>query len=400
MKKKKALIMEPYEFNSDQAALDFYEAIIKKAKKPMGYKKVELIAVLHAYSNAPILVQALKSVGILKGIILKNSTANLHPEVKKFLKAHHFPVLNWGKQLIMNDGKKLIKKLNSLLSPKLPFVIYDHGGYFAYDSSIFDYYSPDRLLGVTEYAANGQDRYEKLNITDRPIISVGRSPIKFSADEESAKLLVYAAFSYMATHDCYLLDERNTIGLIGHGALGEIIAQTISMGGYYHLQINEINPLAITRLKGLRYVEKEALCANCNIIFCTTGHQALDPHHFKMLRNGTIIFTVTSADDELNLPELIEKGILKLNRVHDQTYEYIVNETGHKIYLPYNGESPTIAFASGLTDSHIYLPIAAHLLATVKLIQNQTSYTPGVTLLEEHDINFIAREYQKYFMRK
>lgn len=399
---EKALAMGQFDFGTNQRALDYFHDVIAKSKGSGPYPDIDVVIVIHAYRNAPPLVQSLSEVGNVRGVIIKNSTGTRHPEVTQFLKQHGFPILDWDKQKVKKGGVELIAELEGILRPDKPFIIVDHGGYFAYPSArdLFDHFPPDRLLGVTEYTANGHYRYERLGVEDRPIISVGRSDIKIPADVAAAKLIVQAAFDHMMQANCYLYDESNTIGVIGYGRMGTTIAKSLANSGFRHLFVNERDPLASTRLEGLPYAEKPVLLENCNILFCATGNRALDPAHYALLKDGTVIFTATSPDDELELEKLIQHGVLTLQRHEGDIYEYRVNATGNRVYLPFNGESANIVYPSGVTDPAIYLPQALQLAATVKLAQHQHQYSPGVTDLERRYENMVAQTGREHFARQ
>ncbi len=398
---EKALAMGEFDFGTNQRALDYFNEVIARSKSTGPYPDIDVIIVIHAYRNAPPLVQSLAHIGNIRGIIVKNSTGTRHPDVAEFLKAQSFPILDWDKQKIKKGGPDFIKEFEGILRPDKPFIILDHGGYFAYESSrdLFDHFSPNRFLGATEYTANGHFRYERLGITDRPIVSVGRSDIKIPADVAAAKLIVQAAFDHMMQANSYLYDEANTIGVIGYGRMGSIVAKSIANSGFRHLYVNEVNPLASTRLEGLPYADKDDLLSNCNIVFCATGNRALDPAHYALLKDGTVLFTATSPDDELDLEKLIAHNVIKPKRYHGDIYEYTVTATGNRIYLPFNGESANIVYPSGVTDPAIYLPQAAQLAATVKLAQHQDQYSPGVTDLEPRYENMVAKIGRDHFMR-
>lgn len=397
----KAFEMGSISFGTNQRALDYFLDVIGQSKRSSAFPDIDVIVVAHAYYTALPLVQALEAIGRVRGVILKNSTNQRFPEVGHFLRKQGVPVQSWDKSLVKKGGEAFLSEFDEILRPQKPFVIVDHGGYFAYSGArkLFAHYDSERFLGATEYTANGHHRYQRIEHPDRPVISVGRSELKITSDTSSARLVVQAAFDCFMQHNLYLYDERNSIGVIGHGRMGSAMTKAMAGAGFRHLYVNDADHMASVRLEGLPYLEKEELCSDCNVIFCATGHRAIDPEHYALLKDGTFIFTATSPDDELHLDELIKKNIIQLNRAEGDIYEYIVSATGNRIYLPFNGEAANIFYPSGVTDPTIYYPQAAQLAATVELVQNSASLKHGVTVPKKEIEKLVADLGRKHFMR-
>lgn len=396
-----AISIGAFDFGRDKRALDFFVDVIEKAKDEATYPDIDIIVVIHGYGTAPPLLQSLSRIGQVRGVIIKNSSGSRHPEVGRFLKKQGFPVLDWTKKKFKNGGQALIDACEGILRPHKPFIIVDHGGYFAYPQvqELFDHFPPSRLLGVTEYTANGHVRFKELGLNDRPVISVGRSRIKEAADVAAAKLIVQAASDHVMKHNAYLYDETNTIGVIGYGRMGTTIARSIAASGFRHLYVNEIDHVAATRLEGLPFAEKEELLRHANILFCATGQRAIRPDEWALLRDKTVIFTATSPDDELDLDALIKQKVITFLRHEGDDYEYRVNATGHRIYLPFNGEAANVVYPSGVTDPVIYLPLAAQLVATVLLAQRAHEYSAKINDLPRRYENMTAQAWREHFGR-
>ncbi len=122
-----------------------------------------------------------------------------------------------------------------------------------------------------------------------------------------------------------------------------------------------------------------ALVAHCDIIFLATGNHALTPPLLALAREDTVFFTVTSADDELDLEGLVASGVLVPEPArHPLLATYRVAASGRRSHLGFDGDAPNMHSTFGNTDPTIHLPNAAHVAAGVVLARHLSDFPHDV----------------------
>lgn len=132
------------------------------------------------------------------------------------------------------------------------------------------------------------------------------------------------------------------------------------------------------------------------MLFCCTGNGALPEALLDSLDKSVFIATVTSADDELRLPELIKSGALVEVGGNKLVREYHTRNK-QSIYLLAGGESANTPFKTGMGDPTLYLFEAAHMLAGLQLLEEENSFTAGIQALSETDEIMIAERWLRHF---
>jgi S-adenosylhomocysteine hydrolase len=388
----------------NRKAIGFFNAVSWEVTGGVSLRdKVQVIVVIHAYEHVLPFIQSLDKVVAVSGIIFKNSTGTLRPEYADCLRKAGYRVLNIKKaDFIGKDSETTIQKILDCLDPGKETIIMDHGGYFAFKQGALlarDEFPPEKVIAITEYAANGEERWKKIPDMDRPVISIGRSQIKEASDMGSAESIVYSAISFCQNHNIPLAMNTTKIGVIGSGRLGSGITDMF-LRNHIRVSVYDSNELKMSGIRHADAVSKEQLLKECDVIFCATGNRAISPQDFKIIKDHVVLFTVTSPDDEINLKGLIDKKILipqGVLGVKGEAHIYGVAGTEKKLVLPHNGESPNIVYSSSVNDPTIFQPYALHLAATIKGFQHRTNYRKGVQHVEERYENTVARIWNQHY---
>lgn len=386
----------------NRKAYNFFNAVNQEVLGNSSLRNdVQVIFVAHAYENILPCIQSIANVFTIAGIIFKNSTDSIRPEYALYLREKGYKVLTVKKSDFKRentDDNASIQELINCLSLDKKTIIMDHGGYFAFSNGEFlrmPEFSKNKVFAISEYAANGEERWNNIQV-DRPIVSIGYSAIKEASDFAAAESVVEGAIWFSQNHNLPILAKTTSIGLIGYGRLGSAIAKKFS-NNYVPVMVYDKDELKISGLRHIQVVSRPKLIQRSDVIFCATGNHAILPGDLNHLKDGVVIFTVTSPDDELNLQTLINQGILTKDKVLNYAHSYIVNQTGKRIWLPFNGESSNIIFSSSVNDPTILQPMALHTIATIKAYQDLSQYQAGVHRLSVCYDDLVARVWNKHF---
>ena len=246
----------------------YYNEVIRAMRPPKG---IGIILVAHSYETVFALAASVSRLGNLRGVILKNSTSERFPAVGNELTKAGIPVLELTKSEMVQRMDKVAEQINQAVPSEEPFVLMDHGGYFAFEPDLFQRFPSSRLIGVAEHTLNGEERYKSLNLTDRPIISIGQSIIKLPSDEAAADAIILASDGYLQAGGINLNSKMHRVGIIGYGRLGGRIGRQLSSKDIQRVLVNDKDVSKITGMRDHSYADKELLCQKCNVIFCATG---------------------------------------------------------------------------------------------------------------------------------
>ena len=361
-----------------------------------------IIASVHVYEESLPMIQAISNIGDVVALIPKNSTAKRYPEILDALKKKLLTIQDdLGKCFFMNSVG-VVNFLKEVVPEGRRFTIMDHGGYFAPSAyEICDAFSKDQCVGFTEFTDNGHKRYEKYSDIDRTILSVAHSPVKIVADKEAAESIVHAVDHILREKFGMKVNNPNQLqfGVIGYGRIGSNTAKQLRKRGVGNIKTTDINYTALANApnEGFEVATMENICQTCDVIISATGAGALRPQHYRMLKDGAILATVTSPDDELNIDFLLKNGIIVPVEKSDYVTQYIVSKTGNKLFLIGDGESANTMFSAGTGNATLFLPQAAQIVATIKLNEHSDKFVPGIQNLPYHYENEVARMWLEYF---
>ena len=126
--------------------------------------------------------------------------------------------------------------------------------------------------------------------------------------------------------------QTRSATVIGYGRVGSSVAEILRNRGI-NTVVFDTDPikLAEAAARGFRAHNRlsDAL-SQSSLIVCATGNLALNLRGFAMLNTGSVVASVTSADDELDLSSL-EKGYVRTD-VSENLTRYDENRSGGRYF--------------------------------------------------------------------
>lgn len=340
-----------------------------------------ILLVTHLLPDRPQFIQALDQIGRIGAILPKPKS--VHGPTLTWAQ-QHYPVLPLNRQWT-NTPQGVIEHIAPLVAPHERLIILDIGGYFARTQVTLSEYFGPRFLGVVEMTENGHQRYEQ-EVLATPVISVARSPLKQAEDIQIGLSVVYSAESLART-----LNRTFNVcqaALFGYGKVGRSIARELRCRNL-HLELVETDVLRQVEAlsHGFKLVGKAEALGRAELVICSTGNGALDLADLQQLRSGTMVASVTSADDEFafclaQLPwpsEEVCPHVLALTR-----------PDGSTIFLLNRGEA--VNFVHGaVIGEYVYL-VLAEIIEGVRQLALQP-LAPGLFDLPQSTMRTIARHW-------
>lgn len=323
----------------------FYELLSEsKARHP----DLAIINVNHILPGRDIFLQACDSVGNLVALVPKGTSLdNLH-----YLPDNSFPVKKWGRSGCENPDF-IVSAIRESLEPQhRRIILMDHGGYFAQTpGALQETLARDKVkvIGVVEATENGHQRYEQRQEQDDlsiPVVSVARSGLKEAEDRKVGESIVFSTDAILRQNG-ELLSQKQAI-VIGYGKIGSSIADYLGQ----RTIVVERDPLR--RMEALAHGfrvtdDLHKGLEKADVVFSATGRQALRDR-YEDLSPGSLIVTVTSADDELGKLPSTERYDHRidgpfLHKYTDRQPESKTEEGAHYFYLMHEGR--TLNFVHG-----------------------------------------------------
>ncbi len=269
-------------------------------------------------------------------------------------------------------------------------VLLDIGGYFSEALHYVCDHMPGQILGVVEDTENGLQRYERLQAPPCPILSVARSPLKNPED-----YLVGQAVMFSVEHllrQCNYIFQGRRAAVFGYGKLGRSVAHMLHSRNVRTVVV-DIDP--IKRVEALSHgfdvVPKNEALSTATLIVCATGRLSLARDDFRLIRNGAFLASVTSSDDELELPGITD--IYHPTSVAENVKRY--ETTGHYFYVLNDGNA--VNFIHGaVVGPFIYL-VQAEILAGVGQLHSDPAPAPGLHEVDTDARQWIAEEWMRTF---
>lgn len=256
---------------------------------------VQVVCVAHMVSNTTQFLPALNDMfGV--GLLLPKpkSTGSVYSEAVRRLGFPEFPLSRvWA-----NDANKVALELSKLDEAK-KILIVDIGGYFATSLDLIDDLFPGRILGVMEGTENGVQKYEESPAGHRvPLVTVARSPLKLPEDYLVGAGIVFSVEATLR-EQAQILQTRSAC-VVGYGRVGSGVAEVLRGRGIPTV-VHDTSPVAMAEAsaRGFRvYRRLDDALLQSNLVISATGKRALSTRTLGALRSGTVLATVTSADDE------------------------------------------------------------------------------------------------------
>lgn len=360
--------------------------------------EVQSVVVAHMVSNSLHFLPALNSLAPI-ALLLPKPNSRASSEAER-IRALEYPERDldrfWTK-----EPEKVIKRLTERLDPSKCFVIVDIGGYFAeVTDSIAEHFGP-RFLGIMEGTENGVQKYELQAPFTSVVATVARSPLKLPEDFLVGASIVYSIEALLRTQAQIL--QTRTACLIGYGRVGSGVAEVLRGRGIPTV-IHDSSPIAMAEAsaRGFPVFRRldEAL-SSAGLVVSATGNHALGKSALAALRSGTVVATVTSADDEFAedkplggwAASAVDGGPITGN---EDIVRYD-SDTGKYFWLINDGKPANFVHGAVIGPA-IQLIEGEKLMLVKRLTERALSPTSGVAELETTDREAVARIWNEHFL--
>lgn len=388
-------------YYSDFFATKGYAFLKHIAEQYPTPKKFTIFSVMHCYEGSLPYINVLAELAENLVFIPKSATATGNQSFKTTIEA--LPTCSvvseaYNKQQLRDPlvAEALIREH---IDADSQFLLLDHGGYFSHAIEHLCDVFREQLIGVTELTANGLYKYLNSNL-NKPLVTVSHLSIKAPADYEASECIVHYSDQILREEFGLKLNNDNflKVGVIGAGNLGRGVIQYLKGKEISNILVADIDPRKLTQFprNGVQVSSIERLVSECNMIFCCTGNGAIPEALLDSIPDNRFIATVTSADDELKLPQLITNGALTEVGGNRLVREY-QTRNGRSLYLLAGGESANTPFKTGMGDPTLYLFEAAHMLAGLQLLNQPERFKSGIQPLSDSDERAIAKQWLQHF---
>ena len=293
--------------SNEQKEKYFYNEVINHFK--INLKDYESIVVSHIITGCENFLDAVNSVCKIKAIIPKPNSINkevLEQINKKYNIIH-------VRREEMEENQDLTELFKH---SKKKIIIFDIGGYFT--KVINNPEINKKVKCIIEDTENGYQKYEKCN-SNVDIISVARSKLKDNEDYLVGQSVQFS--SDFILRKMGKLINYMECGVLGFGKIGCSIAMHLLQRGIKP-QVYDIDAVRQIEAynKGCNIKCKDNIICNSDVLFLATGNHSLNINDFRKLKNGSIIFSVTSSDDEIDDTYL--ESEYKIEKIDDNIYKY------------------------------------------------------------------------------
>ncbi len=372
--------MKNYLIASQSSAIKFLKRVVNTLVKKGG-RKFSVILPSHVYETSVPLALAMKEICKNVFFIPKRSTLSANPDVLGFLEDKGLHVLRGIDKGFLSNPRQAVHLLSKIILEE-QFLIMDHGGYFAPSSQeIVNSFPREQFLGFTEHTLNGYRRYKRVDVKNKPIISIANSSLKKASDSECAESIAHMLDHMLRNYFGTKIKNSNLkIGVIGCGVMGSSFGYQCVKLGASKVYCADENPLQLILPSNNGIIPEtiDFICGECDIILSATGVRAIQPKHYYLMKNNALLLTATSSDDELGLENLLESSTLTKKNSDESISTYKVELTGRNLLLVANGNAPNTLLRAGAASSSIFLTDAAQIAATIALWSEPNKFSSGL----------------------
>jgi adenosylhomocysteinase len=335
-----------------------------------GDRSVKAVVVAHAVPNSVLFLPYLDKLVDVVCVLPKPGTvgtAEFH-EISKMFNTRSL-TREWA-----STGGNILEVFSKVRTSTTDVILVDIGGYFANSAREVHSIIGKRLLGVLEGTENGLQRYEGNARPEFPLISVARSPLKLPEDYLVASSVVFSI-------EAILRDEAEVLqtraaAVLGYGRVGSAIAD-ILRGRGINTVVFDKDPVQLAKAAARGFQAHTTLLGavgSATLVVCATGNKSISGNDFVALKEGTVVASVTSADDELDTSVL--KATYKRQFLSKDLTRYdSVDSSGHYILMVADGNAANFVHRAVIGPA-IQLIEGEKLAAVSTLIQKRLPAAP------------------------
>jgi len=366
-----------------QTATNYYEDTIDLLSNrfPRFFEEnTKLLLTAHAFEDKPPLIEVLIKKQMLAGLILKRSSSQAQPAIAgtmmQMAKEHNIPCV----QSTGSDANNLPHIGNANRT-----IFMSHG---ALEIPSLKYCFQNNVIGMTEHTLNGEKRLIKTP-NKIPFTSAAQVDLKQRSDREISYSIAKEIISGNEKIGKSITSDNSNevILLIGYGTMGHYIAQELRrLNCTTEIIIEDISDKkkvfaiqdGFTVSKNLNDIlpHADSIILSTDVI---KGEQPVfNPEQLALLKEGASIFSVTSADDELQQDWLIKTGIIAKETM-ERTHGIYIGPTGKQFFLMADGKPANAYMPDGGVQEAMMLVEGAGLAGAFELAQNPQSYLPTLS---------------------
>lgn len=342
------------------------------------------VLVAHMLSTLPPFLQGLERIGRVAGIVPKPSS--IDPSVLDWTRLN-YEVLDLTRRQT-NDPEHVSERLRPVVGGER-FILLDIGGYFALSLGQISKDYPDQLIGLVEDTENGHQRYMTNPDLPVPCVSVARSLSKRNEDRWVGQSIVYSAETLLREGGA-TLDLKKAL-VVGFGKIGQSIAHTLTRRGLSVMVWDtDPNQRVYARCENFEVTDKRKALREADLIFCATGNKSLSSGDFRSVKKGSVIFSVTSSDDEFSF-----EGMEDYRKEDLGSSMLRMSNNGHLFFLANKGNA--VNFLHGAEVRPFVHLVQAAMLHGVDTLLKSEAPCGWITPLSKERETSIAEVFERCF---
>jgi len=353
------------------------------------YDDLFIVLVTHLVQDREYFIESLSKIAEV-GLIIPKPNSIVEPIEEKL--SNKYRIFKVKRNEIEKNPTLTLDKIDSLRNGKKVLIL-DIGGYFSKVVKFCKGKFGNKFVGIIEDTENGMQKYlTSKEYNEATIFSVARSSLKNAEDFLVGSSICFSAESVIRNANEIFTSKKALV--LGYGKVGYSIARHLSERNM-SVYVYDMNYIRLLEAKSHGYntlTRKESLKI-ADLIFCATGNKSIIENDIFFLKDECIIFTSTSSDDEISLPN----GILEYERL-EKNFQHITSLTtkeGNRYHLCNSGNA--VNFLHGASVGQFIFVIQSEILYTIKSIMKLNGEVGKIFENNEKDRGKLASIWLKYF---
>lgn len=302
------------------------------------FKNTRFILLQHLLTDTEEFIEGMLAAKLeVHGLVAKPYSIDL--EIKKRIAKHDFTFIHESYETLEGTeilDNLIVSALERSREDKKTILIVDVGGYFLQSLLRISHEVSNYIMGIVEVTKFGHNRYqEKISDLQYPVISIAESPIKTLEDRFVGMSAVTALDKILRDFGLSISGRRAMV--IGFGLVGKSVAAALRQR---NLPVKVYDKSGFPRAEAftLGYLvgNKEDLLSRADLILSSTATRAISYDDLLLCKNGCIVGSVGSKQNEMDVDSLNRKA--KKKKIHKYITEYKM-PNGNVLYLLKNGEA-------------------------------------------------------------